>query len=459
MANERIQPQNLEAEQALLGSILIDKDAFDKVADHIRPEDFYRPAHADIYRSMLDLSTAREPIDNLSLANRLKETGKLQEIGGRAYLVELTTVVTTAANVVGHASIIKRKSVRRKLIAAAAEIAEFAFEEGDEAEDVLDQAERAIMGVSQDSTRTHFVPIKETLADAFERIDDLHQNKGKLRGTPTGFAALDNLLGGLQNSDLVILAARPSVGKTSFALDIARMTAVKYRVPVGIFSLEMSKDQLVDRMIAAESGVSLWNMRRGQLAERGPDDNDFARLSVALGSLSEAPIFIDDTPSLNVMQVRAKARRLQMDRGLGFIIIDYLQLMDSRSGSRSAENRVQEVSEISRALKGLARELNVPVMALSQLNRSVEQSKPAIPKLAHLRDSGSIEQDADVVMFLYRKAADKNYRLDEIPLEERYLAEVHIAKHRNGPTGEVKLYFDENRTSFRNLERRFGKEG
>jgi replicative DNA helicase len=291
--------------------------------------------------------------------------------------------------------------------------------------------------------------MQSILESAFDRIDELHREKGKLRGVPTGYHELDNLLGGVQKSDLVVLAARPSVGKTSLALDIARNAAIKHKIPVGFISLEMSKEQLVDRMICSEANVDLWRMRTGRLSESN-DSDDFARIGHALGVLSEAPIWIDDSPIANVMEIRTKARRLQMEHGLGMLVIDYLQLMESRT---KIENRVLEISEITRSLKAVARELNIPVIALSQLSRAVEMSKPAIPKLAHLRESGSIEQDADVVMFIYRKSADRGYRPEDIPMEERNIAEIHIAKHRNGPTGMVRLYFDEQRTTFRNLDR------
>jgi replicative DNA helicase len=287
------------------------------------------------------------------------------------------------------------------------------------------------------------------LTDAFDRIDELHKDKGKLRGVPTGFTGVDNLLAGLQRSDLVILAARPSVGKTSFALDIMRSVALKTNQPVGFFSLEMSKEQLVDRMICAEANVDLWKLRTGRLSEH---DDDFPRIGDALGRLSEAPIYIDDSPAASIMSIRTKARRLQSEHGLSMIVIDYLQLMEAKNQS---DNRVQEVAEISRGLKQIARELNVPVLALAQLSRAVELTKPAIPRLAHLRDSGSIEQDADVVMFLYRKAADRNYQPEELTPEEKNSAEVHIAKHRNGPTGMVKLYWDAARASFKNLDTRY----
>lgn len=290
------------------------------------------------------------------------------------------------------------------------------------------------------------------LADAFERIDELHKQSGKLRGIATGFKDLDNLLAGLQKSDLVILAARPSVGKTSFALDIARQTAVGSKTATGIFSLEMSKEQLVDRMLCAQGGVSLWRMRSGKLSDKD-EVNDFSKIGEAMGELSEAPIYIDDSPNCTIMEIRTKARRLKMEKGLDLIIIDYLQLMEGRG--KYGDNRVQEVSEITRGLKGLARELNIPVLGLSQLSRAAEQSKPSIPKLSHLRESGSIEQDADVVMFIYRKAADRNYNTDELSPEDRNRAEVFIAKHRNGPTGKVNFFFDEETVSFKSLTKTY----
>jgi len=446
----RIPPQNLEVEQSLLGSLLIDKEAIIKVADIIHPSDFYKEAHRLILDAMLHLLERNEPIDLLSLGNRLEELGQLERVGGRSYLITLAGVVPTAGHVVTYAHIVTKKATLRRLISAAGEIAELGFAEDDDVSLTLDSAEQKLFSISQQSMRQNFTPIKSVLSDAFERIDELHQNKGKLRGIPTGLTALDNLLAGFQKSDLVILAARPSVGKTSLALDFARHIAVVEKVPVGLFSLEMSKEQLVDRLLCAQAGVDLWKMRTGRLSDRGEND-DFTRIGHAMGVLAEAPIFIDDTAMTNVMEIRTKARRLQMEHGLGMVIIDYLQLMEGRRG---IENRVQEVSEISRALKGIARELNVPVLALSQLNRSVETRSPAIPKLADLRESGSIEQDADVVMFIYRKAMDKTrFNVSE---EEKNTAEIHIAKHRNGPVGQIEVYFDQTRTSFRNLDKQYG---
>lgn len=450
---ERIPPQSLEAEMSLLGSILIDKDAMLKIADIAHPEDFYKDAHGKIFESIIELYSKNEPVDLLTLSNRLEERGILEQVGGRSYLATLTNTVPTSSNVVHYASIVHRKATRRRLLAASQEITRLSFqEEDDDIESVLDEAQQKLYSVSQVYLKQTFSPIRGVLADAFDRIDELHKNKGQMRGVPTGFKGLDNLLAGLQKSDLVIVAARPSVGKTSFVLDIIRNVATKQKVPVGMFSLEMSKEQLVDRMLCSEANVDLWKMRTGRLSDR-PEDDDFPRIGHAIGVLSEAPIFIDDSPSVNIMQVRTKARRLQSEHGLGLIVIDYLQLMESANKSKGGEeNRVQEIAAISRGLKGIARELNVPVVALSQLSRTVEQSKPAIPKLSHLRDSGSIEQDADVVIFLYRKAADRNYRPEDIPPDEKNVAEIHIAKHRNGPTGMVKAAFVEQFASYRNLE-------
>ena len=453
MDQGKIPPHNLEAEQCLLGSVLIDRDAVIRIADTVHADDFYREAHGTVFEAMLDLHAKREPIDIATLSNRLADKGQLEAVGGRSYLISLTSLVPTAAHIQSYAGTVQKKATLRRLLSAASAITALGYDEEDEIEEVLDKAEQRLFSVSQKYLTTGFTPIKDTLDDAFERIDRLHQERGKLRGIPTGYPDLDNVLGGLQRSDLVILAARPSVGKTSLALDIARQSSVRHKTPVGIFSLEMSKDQLVDRMICAEAGVDLWRMRTGRLSDKG-DNGDFAKIGQALGQLSESPIFIDDTANMNITEIRTKARRLQMDHGLGLLIIDYLQLMESRQGNRRSDNRVQEVAEITRALKGLARELNIPVLALSQLSRTTENEKPAIPKLSHLRESGSIEQDADVVMFIYRKAADRNYRIDDISPEERYRAEIHIAKHRNGPTGVVNMFFDEQRACFRSLEKK-----
>lgn len=449
---DKIPPQSIEAEMSFLGSLLIDKEALIKVADLVKPSDFYKDAHVKIFESILELYDKNEPIDLLTLSNRLEEKVLLETIGGKTYLAELINTVPTSSNILHYAHIVHRKATRRRLLIASQEITRLSFqEEMDDIERILDEAQQHLFGVSQIYFKQSFAPIRGVLAEAFDRIDELHKNKGQLRGLPTGFTVLDNLLAGLQRSDLIIVAARPSVGKTSFVLDIIRQIGTRQKTAVGMFSLEMSKEQLVDRLLCSEANVDLWKMRTGRLSDR-PEDDDFPRIGHAIGVLSEAPIFIDDTPNINIMQIRTKARRLQAEHGLGLIVVDYLQLMESHA---SSDNRVQEIAEITRGLKGIARELNVPVVALSQLSRVVEQSKPAIPKLSHLRESGSIEQDADVVLFIYRKAADRNYRLEDIPPDERHIAEIHIAKHRNGPTGMVKVAFNENYVSFRNLDTSF----
>jgi len=451
----KIPPQNIETEVSLLGALMIDKDAIIKIADILNEDDFYKESHAIIFKTMRELYARNEPIDILSLSNRLEEKNQLENIGGRTYLAKLSTSVATASHVVNYANIIQRKATLRRLLHAASDITEMGYKEEEDIDKILDQAEQKLFNVSQKYLKNVFLPIDNLLTEAFERIDELHKQSGKLRGIPTGFSELDGLLAGLQKSDLIILASRPSVGKTSLALDIARQVAIKSKVPVGIFSLEMSKEQLVDRMLCAEANVDLWKMRTGKLSDREEDD-DFSRIGHAMGTLSEAPIFIDDSASLNIMEIKTKVRRLQLEKGLGLVVIDYLQLMEGRG--KYSDNRVQEVAEITRSLKMIARELNIPVLALSQLSRVVEQSRPAIPKLAHLRESGSIEQDADVVMFIYRKSADRNYRPEDVPESERYIGEIHIAKHRNGPTGRVKLFFDENKVSFKGLEKKAVEE-
>lgn len=441
---DKVPPQNIEAEQSVVGALLIDKDAIIKVADLLNPEDFYKDTHGMIYQAMLDVYGRREPIDLVSLTNRLEERRQLETIGGRSYLATLANTVPTASHVVHYATIVQRKATLRRLIGAAADIAKLGFEEGDEVDLTLDKAEQSLFQVSQRYLKQNFVPVKTVLTEAFERIDEIHRDPGKLRGLPTGFIDLDRLLAGLQKSDLIIIAARPSVGKTALALDIARAVAVRSKVPVGLFSLEMSKEQLVDRMICGEAGVDMWKMRTGRLS----DDEDFTRIGHAMGVLSEAPIFIDDSAVTTVMEMRTKARRLQAEHGLGLLVVDYLQLMEGRT---QAENRVQQVAEITRGLKAIAKELNVPVLALSQLSRATEARNPPVPKLADLRESGSIEQDADVVLFIYRAAV---YSRDASTPD---VAEIHIAKHRNGPTGLIEFFFDEAKVSFRSLEKTAGR--
>lgn len=446
----KLPPQNTEAESFLLGCLMIDKDAIFKIADTLTPEDFYKDSNGIIYEIMRELYAGHEPIDILTLTSKLEEKNKLEIVGGRTYIAELGNTVSTSANVTHYSNIIQRKATLRRLLSASAEISELGYMEDEEVETLLDQAEQKLFGVSRKYLKNVFQPIDNLLAEAFDRIDELHKQSGKLRGLPTGFHDLDGILAGLQKSDLIILAARPSVGKTSLALDIARQSAIISKIPIGIFSLEMSKEQLVDRMLCAQANVSLWRMRTGKLSDKEEDD-DFSRINDAMGKLSEAPIYIDDSASSNIMEIRTKARRLQVEKGLGLLIVDYLQLMEGRG--KYGDNRVQEVSEITRGLKGIARELNIPVFALSQLSRAAEMSRPAIPRLAHLRESGSIEQDADVVMFIYRKAADRGYNYDELPENEKHSAEIYIAKHRNGPTGKISLYFNEDTVSFKNMEK------
>jgi len=437
---ERIPPQNVEAEQSVLGSLLIDKEAIIRVADIVHPDDFYKDSHRKIFEAMLELYEKREPIDVVSLTSKLKDHNLLDAIGGRSYLATLTNVVPTSSNIVSYAKIVQHKATLRRLLSAAGTIMELGYKETDEVEQLLDTAEQSLFSVSQKYLRAQFIPLKTVLTEAFDRIDELHRDSGKLRGVSTGLSDLDNILGGLQKGDLVILAARPSIGKTSLALDIARNVAVKEKVPVGLFSLEMSKEQLVDRLLVAEANVDLWKMRTGKLSE----DADFSRIGHAMGVLSEAQLFIDDSAVTTVLEMRTKARRLQSEHGLGLIIVDYLQLMEGRA---DAENRVLQIAEITRGLKGLAKELNVPVLALSQLSRATELRSPPIPKLSDLRESGSIEQDADVVIFIYREEV---YRPDT---NRKNIADLIIAKHRNGPIGQVQSYFDQAKTSFRNLDK------
>lgn len=442
----RLPPQNIEAEVSVLGSIMIDKDAIIKIADIIKSDDFYKEANEKIFEVILELYQDQQPLDILSVSSRLKEKGLLEQVGGHSYLVELINAVPTSSNVASYAKLVQKKATLRRLISAASEIVEMGYEEALPVDSLLDKAEQKLFSVSQKFLKQDFTPINRLLDSAFTRIDEMHKNKDKFRGVPTGYYDLDNVLSGLQKSDLIILAARPSVGKTSFALDMARQAAVMYKVPTGIFSLEMSSDQLVDRMLAAQARVNLWSLRTGNLNPESEDD-DFQRIGEAMGKLSEAPIFIDDSSSANIMQMRTMARRLQSEHGLGLIIIDYLQLMEGR-GNRNSDNRVQEISEISRGLKNLAKELNVPILALSQLSRAVESRSPQIPKLSDLRESGSIEQDADVVLFLYR--ADRERPESE---EKTHLTDVIIAKHRNGPVGKVTLFFNEDSASYQSLDK------
>ncbi|MBI3250442.1 MAG: replicative DNA helicase [Candidatus Andersenbacteria bacterium] len=440
----RTPPHNTEAEESVLGSLLIDKDAIVKVADWLAVNDFYRSKYGAMYQAMLDLYAAGDPIDVLSVINRLKEKEQLIEVGGETAVTHLATVVPTAGNVVHYGRIVQRSGTRRRLISAASDISEIAYNEEENIENIMDESERKLFAVSQSHKHQKFIRLSDALEDAFTRIDKLHKGDHSLRGVPTGFSALDNKLAGWQKSDLIVLAARPSVGKTTLALDFARHAALAGS-KVGIFSLEMSKDQLVDRLLASHAHVNLWRLRTGNLEQGRGDFDDFERIAEAMGELSQAPIYIDDQASANIMGMRTMARRLQSEYGLDLLIIDYLQLMES---SRYKDNRVQEVSDISRNLKKLALELNVPIIALSQLSRAVEMRTDQRPKLSDLRESGSIEQDADVVMFLHRQPYDSEN--GERP--EVMEVDLLIEKHRNGPTGEVPLHFHTKYVTYTEVE-------
>ncbi len=438
----RLPPQDIDAEKSVLGALMLEPNAIIKVADILLSKDFYKPEHQIIFQATLELFKKSKPIDILSVTSRLKEKKQLKDVGGSSYLTELVNSVPTTAHINYYADLIKKKSIFRGLITASSEINEKAFVADQEADEFLDEVERKIFAISQESTTSHFSHIKEDLKDAYERIEKLHQGERKLRGVSTGFEELDNLLSGFQKSDLIVLGARPSFGKTALALDIVRNIATKENLPVGFFSLEMSREQIVDRLIAAEAQVALWKLRTGRLT----DDIEFEMIQEALDRLSKAPLFIDDTPSPNILEMRSMARRLQIEHGLSLLVIDYLQLIQPRTVS---QNMVQQVTEISRGLKSLARELNTPILAVSQLSRAVEQREMKIPRLSDLRESGSIEQEADLVLFIYRKDRD---RLD-VPFEEQNMTEILISKHRNGPLGAVKLRFDLEKVSFRSIDK------
>ncbi len=427
-----IPPHDLDAEKSVLGAVLIDPDAIVKVVEFLRPEHFYRQVHTLIYTAIVHLYERREPADLVTVPDELRKMGELENIGGVTYLTELVNTVPTAANVEYYARIIRDTSVKRSLLTAASEISELVYDESDLGS-LLDKSEQILYSVSQDKVHQDFVPVKETLEVTFERLDELSKTKGALRGVPTGLKSLDRMLSGLQNENLIILAARPSMGKSSLAINIAQFAAVEHNRGIGLFSLEMGRESVVDRMISAQGDIDNWRIATGNLEEE-----DFEKYGLAAGELAEAPIFIDDTPGISVLEMRTKARRLQLEHKVELIVVDYLQLVRGRN----LESRVQEVSEISQALKNLARELKVPVLALSQLSRAVEQrGGEKRPQLSDLRDSGSIEQDADVVMFLHRP--------DE---EDRENYALTIAKHRNGPTGEIPLFFKADRTKFFEVE-------
>jgi len=427
--NPKIPPHSEEAETSVLGALLLDKDSIISVAEFLLPTDFYEDRNKNIYEAMVSLYEERVPIDILTVSEKLKKKKVLKIVGGASYLAELTSMVPTSAHVEHYGRIVKNLATKRQLLSASSLISEMSFDEGVSADDLLDKAESEIFSLSQKHLAKSFTSVRSALEESFDRLDELHKRADGLRGVPTGYKDLDDSLAGMQASNLLILAARPGVGKTTLALNIAQNVAVKYKRNVGFFSLEMSKEELVDRLLVAQADIDAWKLKTGKLSEA-----DFTSLSNAMGELAEAPIYIDDTPGLSILEMRTKARRLQVEHGLDLIIVDYLQL----ARSRQLENRVQEVSEISQGLKNLARELKVPVLTVSQLSRAVEQrGGQKRPQLADLRESGSIEQDADVVMFLWREEEDN---LENIQLD--------IAKHRNGPVGSIKLFFRGDRIKF-----------
>jgi len=439
----RVLPHSETAEKSVLGSILIDGEALIKVADKLSPHDFYDERHGHIYEAILKLYEKSSPIDVLTLADQLKKDGWLDRVGGDDYLSELTNYVPTAVHVESYAEIVADRAVRRNMIRSANETAELAYADNDETiKSLIEEAETRLFSISERHVQQNVASLEGILSDAFERLDDLHKHKGKIRGVPTGLKDLDKMTAGLQRSDLFVLAARPSMGKTALMLNIALNVATKAKQGgVLLFSLEMSKEQLVDRMLSSEAGVDAWKLRTGE----GLVDADFEKLSEAMGVLAEAPIYIDDTPGITVSDMRTKARRLAHQNPLALIVVDYMQLMSGGSRFAGSANRVQEISEISRGLKIMARELNVPLIALSQLSRSVESRTPQIPQLSDLRESGSIEQDADIVAFIYRE----EYYNPET--EKKNITEILVKKHRNGPVGNIDLFFDIQKQRFRSL--------
>ncbi|MBI4999884.1 replicative DNA helicase [Candidatus Gottesmanbacteria bacterium] len=443
MPDVRVPPHDEQAEQSILGAILIDKDAIVDVVEFLRPEHFYKEGNGAIYKAMLSLFEKHEPIDIVTVTAELKKNGDFEKVGGAGYLTELLNIVPTSAHAENYGRIVQDNYTRRSLISSAAKITEEATTGEGDVKNILDLAESEIFAISQYHTRRDFIPVKDALAESFDRLDELHKKAGGLRGVPTGFTDLDNRLAGMQASNLLILAARPGQGKTALVLNIAQQATVEQKIPVGFFSLEMSKEELVDRLLVAQADVDAWRLKTGRLT-----DEDFAKLSTAMGELAEAPLFIDDTPGANILEIRTKARRLQVQQGVKLLIVDYLQLVDA---GRKFDNRVQEVSLISASLKNLARELKIPVMAVSQLSRAVETRGTKIPQLADLRESGAIEQDSDVVMFIYREEEPEKWG-------ERILTKLLIANHRNGPLGEIELIFRGDRIRFYGIEKKREKE-
>lgn len=440
----KIPPQNLDAEKSLLGAVLIDEEVLADASEVVKPNDFYDKNHQAIFAAMMVLFERHKPVDLLTITNELKKKDQLEMVGGSVYLTELTNYVPTAAHAAAYGEIVANSAVRRRLIKASGEISELAYDEDTPTQEVLGKAESELFNVSDQSLKNDLVSMESILTDSFDRIEELHRNKGELRGVRTGYRDLDNMTAGLGRSDLIILAARPAMGKTTLVTNLAYNVATINKLPVLFFSLEMSKEQLIDRMLADASGVDSWNIRTGNLS-----DDDFAKLSEAMGEMSEAPIYIDDTAGLTILEMRTKARRIAHNNELGLIVVDYLQLMQG-SGNHNG-NRVQEVSEISRGLKLIARELNVPLIALSQLSRTVEQRTPPIPQLSDLRESGSIEQDADIVSFIYRPGY---YEPDNPDVAN--ITDLIIAKHRAGPVGKVQLFFHPERLRFMSLDKKHG---
>ena len=437
---EKLLPQNIEAECGVLGSIIIDPEAIVQVADFLHPDDFYRDAHRSIYEIILHLYEQHEPADFITICDELERHNKLEDVGGASYITSLINQVPTSGNVEYYGRIVERTSILRRLIHAAGQIAAIAYEEGD-ADVALDRAEQLIFGISQKHARSDFSQLRDILSEYMDKLDQLHERRGTIVGVPTGFTDLDRLTGGLQKSDLIILAARPAVGKTSMSLSLAHNAAIKYQQSIAVFSLEMSKEQLVQRLLSMDAGIDQHRLRTGWI-----EDDEWERIVYSMGTLSEANIWIDDTAGISTVEMRSKARRLHAQHTIDLIIVDYLQLMQATIGNKRNENRVQEISEVSRSLKALARELNIPVLALAQLSRAVESRQSKVPQLSDLRESGSLEQDSDLVMFIYR---DDVYNPES---ERKNIADIIVAKHRNGPIGEVSLYFQASQTRFRDLE-------
>lgn len=432
----RVPPHDIAAERSVLGAIMVDPEAIIQIAEKLKPDSFYDPNHQIIYEAMSDLFEQRTPIDAVTVTNSLKKKKQLQKVGGSAAIADLTNAVSSASNITHYAQLVAEASLRRKMISASAEMNENAFEETTPIQEIIDSIEQQVFGLSQQQSSKAFIPIKETLAESFERLDELQKSGSDMRGLPTGFNDLDGILAGLHKSNLIILAARPATGKTAFSLNVSQHIAVTAKKKVGFFSLEMSKEELVDRLLVSQSDIDAWRLKTGRL-----DQQDFLKLSDGMGVLAEAQIFIDDTPGLSISEMRTKARRLMIEHQIDFLVVDYLQL----AHGRTRDNRVQEVAEISQGLKNIARELRIPVLALSQLSRAVESRGEKVPQLSDLRESGSIEQDADVVLFLYRKDEDNRESIS-----------VKVAKHRNGAVGDVDLYFRGDRMKFYGMETKQG---